>query len=50
MADGSYTVRWFDPIPAKWLAEEVVTSENRMLTIKVPVFSRDLAAQIVLNP
>lgn len=50
MADGSYTVRWFDPIPAKWLAEEIVTSHDRILTLKVPAFSRDLAAQIVLNP
>ncbi len=50
MADGAYTVSWYDPQMARWLGDFTVTSQNNMLTIQIPAFRYDLAAKIVQNP
>ena len=45
--DGDYVVRWYNPQTIEWLGEEVVTAENNSLTIPIPTFTRDIAAQII---
>jgi len=50
MADGDYTVWWFDPQQAKWLDVQSVTAQDNTLYISIPSFRADLAAKIMLNP
>ncbi len=50
VADGQYTVSWFDPQTAEWLKQEAITSYNNTLTIPIPAFRDDLAAKITQNP
>jgi hypothetical protein len=46
IADGSYTISWYDPQMARWLGEVEVTAQNGTLAIPVPSFNRDIAAKI----
>ncbi|MBN1429164.1 MAG: DUF5060 domain-containing protein [Anaerolineae bacterium] len=46
VANGAYTVQWFDPQTAEWLDEETVTAKNGTLVIVVPTLDKDLAAKI----
>jgi hypothetical protein len=50
MADGSYTVFWYDPQTSEWLEKAEVRTVNKTLTISIPAFHCDLAAKIVRNP
>jgi hypothetical protein len=50
MADGRYTVFWYDPQSAEWLEKAEVSSVRKTLTIPIPAFRSDLAAKIVRNP
>ncbi len=50
VTNGTYTVKWFDPQTATWLAPAQVTAVGNRLTIAIPPFSTDLAAKIVKNP
>ena len=50
MADGKYTVYWYDPQIASWLPKEDVSAVGRILTIPIPAFRSDLAAKVVRSP
>ena len=50
MADGKYTVYWYDPQTANWLPKADVSAVGNVLTIPIPSFRSDLAAKIVRNP
>jgi hypothetical protein len=50
MADGKYTVYWYDPQTADWLPKAEVSTIGKDLTIPIPAFRTDLAAKIVRNP
>jgi len=47
MADGDYSVLWYDPQTGKWLEPAAATAEGDVLVISIPSFRRDLAAKIV---
>ncbi len=44
--DGQYLVKWFDPQGAVWLTQQTLTAQSQTLTIPVPAFRDDLAAQV----
>jgi hypothetical protein len=46
MADGRYSVRWYDPQSGAWLEEGVVDAQNGALVLALPAFHADLAAKI----
>jgi hypothetical protein len=46
IADGSYTISWYDPQMARWLDEVEVTTQNGTLAFPVPSFNKDIAAKI----
>jgi hypothetical protein len=50
MSDGIYTIYWYDPQSAEWLASEEVSAVRKTLSIPIPAFRTDLAAKIVRNP
>jgi hypothetical protein len=50
MADGRYTVYWYDPQTANWLPKADVTAVGNVLTIPIPAFRSDLAAKIIRSP
>lgn len=50
MADGRYTVYWYDPQTAKWMEKAEVSAMRNTLTIPIPAYRSDLAAKIVRNP
>jgi hypothetical protein len=50
MADGRYTVFWYDPQSSEWLEKAELSAVRKTLTIPIPAFRSDLAAKIVRNP
>ena len=50
LADGDYTVSWYDPQSVEWREKMDLTSRMGILTIPVPPFRFDLAAKIDRNP
>ena len=49
MGDEEYTVHWFDPQSGTWLDPVEAAAQGDRLSIPIPDFRRDLAAQIVPN-
>jgi len=49
MDDEEYTVHWFDPQSGTWLDPVEAAAQGDRLSIPIPDFRRDLAAQIVPN-
>jgi len=49
MADGVYTIHWFDPQSGTWLDPVEAITEGGRLMILIPDFRCDLAAKIILN-
>jgi len=50
LADGEYTVSWYDPQSSEWREKMDLTSRMGILTVPVPPFRFDLAVKIVRNP
>jgi hypothetical protein len=46
LADGDYSVRWFDPQTAAWQDEQAVQVRGGKAMLAVPIFARDLAVKI----
>jgi hypothetical protein len=49
MADGEYTIHWYDPQSATWLDSVQAIAQGDRLSIPIPDFRCDLAAKIVPN-
>lgn len=50
VADGVYTVRWYDSQRGSWMDPVVSEAEGGQLSIPIPEFRRDLAARISPGP
>lgn len=50
MANGDYTVRWFDPQTGRWLGQSTAAARSDRLTVPIPTFVRDLAGKITGTP
>ncbi len=46
LASGNYTISWFDPERAAWLADTTITVRGSKAVISLPAFSCDLALKL----
>jgi hypothetical protein len=49
LADGRYSVRWYDPQSGAWLDETTLETRQGSLSLSIPALRSDLAAKIMLQ-